>query len=367
MAPLAATLAASVTLGVGLVLARAERERRRKRERTLDRRLALRPLEPLGEGLRRMALAQTDLAIELLQTGDSHAPDEAAVHETRKAIKRLRALLRLLRHELGERTYARENDTLREVAAHLSGARDAAVMLGTLDALMQREPRKLARRGGVLALRQRLLAEHARQQSLTFGDDGTRAQVLGELHAFRYRVAAWSLPAGEGIGLVDADLARIYTHGRDRHRRAERAKGERTLAMHMWRKRVKDLRYATEMLDRRNGDVSASKSSDPRLRKIAGRADGLGELLGEEHDLAVFTERLRAGARGKRRTSSPQGKDPWRTGRRTRAALLKAVAKRRRKLRGRALRDGERLYGEKPKRFMRRVRSAYDAGARARP
>ncbi len=373
LAPLVATVAATVAVGVGLALARSERERRRTRQRQLERRLALAPRESLAEGLRRMALAQTDLAIELLSAGADAgpangagppaAPDERAVHETRKALKRLRALLRLLRHELGEHAYARESAALRDIAARLSSARDAAVMLSTLDGLIQRHPRKLGRRDGVLRLRRRLLDERRRVQQGALSDPAERAHVLGALHAFRWRVATWRLRPHDGIELVDADLERLYRQGRARYRRVLRRKGDRLIAMHQWRKRVKDLRYAAEMLDRRDaagnggGSSSSSSSSGARLRRLARRADELGELLGEEHDLAIFAQRLRVpGARAEERT--------WHTGRRTRTLLLELIARRRRKLRRRALQQGNRLYREKPGRFMRRVRAAYAAGAR---
>ncbi len=377
LAPLAATVAATVAVGVGLALARSERERRRARQRQLERRLGLRPGEPLADGLRRMALGQADLAIELLEAGGggngaspAGAPDEHAVHETRKALKRLRALLRLLEDELGKQAYARESAALRDVARQLSGARDAAVMLSTLDSLIQRHPRKLGRRRAVRELRRRLQTEHERVQQLTLSDPSARADVLGALHAFRWRVAAWSLSDRAGIELVDADLERLYRNGRRRHQRVVRRKGDRLIAMHQWRKRVKDLRYAAEMLDRHSsGDSrpagssrasgarpSGSGGSSGRLRLLARRADELGELLGEEHDLAIFAERLRA--RGQR-----EDQQTWHTGRRTREQLLVLIAKRRRVLRKRALRQGKRLYREQPSRFMRRLRAAHASGA----
>ena len=333
-----ASVAASVAVGVGLVIARSERERRRVRQRKRDVKLGLRPGEALADGLRRMALAQSELALELLG-GDGSAsapPDETAVHETRKALKRLRALLRLLRGELGERGFRRENAALRDIARQLSATRDATVMLATLDALIERHPRKLGRRKGVLALRRRVAAESARMQGRTLATPAERAEVLGELHAFRWRVAAWSLAREPGLRAVDAELERLYRQGRRRHRRLARGHGERTLAMHEWRKRVKDLRYAAEMLN---------------LRKLAARADELGELIGEEHDLAVLAEHLREGARGHKG-------ELWNTGRRTRKTLLRVIAKRRRKLRRTALRKGERLYRDKPSRFMRGLRES---------
>jgi hypothetical protein len=388
VAPLAATVAATVTVavgvGVGLALARSERERRRanelererqrERERQLqfDRRLALAPVERLAEGMRRMALGQVDLTLELLAPGDEDAlataPDERAVHETRKALKRLRAMLRLLAGELGGEASARENTALRDVARSLSGARDAAVMLSTLDGLMRRHPRALARRHGVLELRRRLRAEHARMERETLADPAARAEVLGELQALRWRVAAWSLSDRDGIELIEADLERVYRQGRKRFRRVARRKGDRMIAMHEWRKRVKDLRYAAELIERRGARDSPhsgrsagsgrSARSGERLRKLARRADALGELLGEEHDLAVFAARVRAGGVG------ADTQETWDTGRRTRERLLELTARRRRALRKRALRDGERLYDEKPNAFIRRISAAYARDAR---
>jgi hypothetical protein len=383
VAPLAATVAATVTVavgvGVGLALARSERERRRanelererqrERERQLqfDRRLALAPVERLAEGMRRMALGQVDLTLELLAPGDEDAlataPDERAVHETRKALKRLRAMLRLLAGELGGEASARENTALRDVARSLSGARDAAVMLSTLDGLMRRHPRALARRRGVLELRRRLRAEHARMERETLADPAARAEVLGELQALRWRVAAWSLSDRDGIELIEADLERVYRQGRKRFRHVARRRGDRMIAMHEWRKRVKDLRYAAELLERRGagdsphsgrsaGSGRAARSGE-RLRKLARRADALGELLGEEHDLAVFAARVRAGGVG------ADTQETWHTGRRTRERLLELTARRRRALRKRALRDGERLYDEKPNAFIRRISAGY--------
>ena len=347
VAPLSATVAATLAVGVGLMIARSERRRRRALENRRKRRLGRKRGEPLAAGLRRMALSQADLAIEQLAPGP---PDEKAVHETRKALKRLRALLRLLEHELGAETYARESAMLRDVASHLSGARDAAVMLSTLDALIERHPRKLAKSASVRKLRRRLQAERARLQQHTLAEPAGRAYVLGELHAFRWRVTGWQLSDKPGIELVDSDLSRLYRQGRRRYRRAALDRGKRITTMHEWRKRVKDLRYAAEMLDRRGSSESA-----PQLRKVAGRADDLSELLGEDHDLAIFAQHMREAGR-RSGSAHIDGHETWRTGAGTRRTLLKLIAKRRRKLRVRALRQGARLYSVKPKRFTRRIR-----------
>jgi len=374
VAPLAATLAATVALGVGVALARAERARRAERERRADdRRFALLRQERLGDGLRRMALGQLDIAIELLEGRRAAISPERAVHEVRKALKRLRALIRLLADELGEHVCARESALLRNAGVRLAHARDAEVMLNTLDDLLARHPGELARRRGVLRLRARLQRERDGAAALALADDATRTGVLGDLRALRARVADWQLADPGGIEPVEAALERLYRQGRRRRRRAQKASGDRprARALHAWRKRVKDLRYVAEMLDRA-GDPHARSAPGKRgrrrgkresaeaayIRRVARRADALGELLGEEHDLALLAARVRAEAKAGHSSGAP--------GAGTRRLLLKLIKRRRAALRRQALRDGERLYASKPRRFVRRVRSAEALGLLSR-
>jgi CHAD domain len=197
-------------------VARAERERRAgRRRRAGERQFALLPGELPVHGLRRMALGQLDLSIELLG-GDGGAPGEKAVHETRKALKRLRALVRVLRSELGEEVFAREDGALRDAGRRLAGARDAEVMVNTLDGLLKGDGRRLARRRGVARLRRALVAEKEAADARMLGDAAMRADVLEELRAIRRRVAAWPLSRRDGIQALEPGLQRIYRQGRGR-------------------------------------------------------------------------------------------------------------------------------------------------------
>ncbi len=370
----AATLAATAAVGVGVALTRAERERRTNRRRLAsERQFALLPDEQPVPGLRRMALGQLDLAIEQLGGANGGAPDEKAVHETRKALKRLRALVRVLREELGEQAFARENAALRDAGRRLAGARDAEVLVSSLDVLLERHPRRLGRRRGVARLRKALLAERDAAAARSLGDAAARGEVLEELHAVRRSVAAWPLGDRVGIEVLEPGLRRVYRQGRSRYRRAARGKGDRGRALHEWRKRVKDLRYAAEMLERRDpagghgparrrgrrrGRRAAERAAAKRIRKLARSADVLGEALGEEHDLAVLAARIGT-LRAHRPGAQAAGSGQARLGRRNRRTLLKLIARRRSKLRAQTLREGARLYGRRPKRFVRRVRRAY--------
>ena len=118
---------------------------KRPGSRTGVRQFGLRRSETASEGLARVALGQLDAAIELLEgAGRTIAPDRA-IHDTRKALKRLRTVLRLVREDLGEVAFAPGGGRLRDAGLRLAGAREAEVMLATLDSLIARHPGKLKR------------------------------------------------------------------------------------------------------------------------------------------------------------------------------------------------------------------------------
>jgi CHAD domain-containing protein len=359
----AATLAATALVRAGAALAKAERDRRGRAQRERERQFGLLPAEGPGEGLRRIALGQLDLVLELLEGELDRTSAARTVHETRKALKRLRALVSLLKDELPEGEFERENAILRDAGRRLAGARDGEVMVATLERLLKRHPRKLGRRRSLATLRDRLAAERDRAAvSTLLGDSSARRELIGEVHALRSRVLQWRLADRPGMAVAEPGLRRIYRQGRRRYRRAARAGGDRTLAMHEWRKRVKDLRHAAEMLDRsgsggehprhgRRRRGGRRRKEAARIRRLARRADVLGEVLGEDHDLAVFAERVRSDS-------------ALVLGRPARRTLLRLIARRRRQLRRRALQQGERIYRRRPKTFVALVRDAYARAAR---
>ena len=213
--PLAATIAATLALRAGVALARAAREGRATGRRKAWRRIGVDPQETLGTGMRRMALGQLDLTIEMVERIGEGGSPERSVHEARKALKRLRALMRLLEPELGEQVRERENDVLRAAGEALSAARDADVLLSTLDRLVEANPDKLAGRSGVMRLRAHLRDRRDRAWQAMLGDAAGRALTLSELRAARARVAAWQLPEGAGVELVQPGLVRVYRQGRE--------------------------------------------------------------------------------------------------------------------------------------------------------
>jgi CHAD domain-containing protein len=205
----------------------------RARRRAEARRYRLGKDEPVTQGVRRIAHGQLELVAEQLH-GD---PGDEGIHEARKAFKRLRALLRLTRDQLGTDVRRRENAAFRDAGRRLSGARDARVLVETLDDLIARNRDAL--------------------QPGTFGEDDSMAALA-------------------------PGLKRIYRRGRRAFRAAEAEPSSEHL--HELRKRTKDLWHAAQIL---------RPAAPKRLRKLGRKAHKLSDVLGDDHDLVTLLEAAR--------------------------------------------------------------------------
>jgi CHAD domain-containing protein len=288
--------------------------------------------EPPTAGMRRIAAGRADDALDQLRGKGEH-DFAGAVHEARKDLKKLRSVLRLVRADLGDEVYRRENDRFRDAGRLLSRARDAQVKLETLASLRERHGGQLADER--LAPYEDALVEERDREANPDDDGGTVPRTVAEIEAGRAAVADWPLEADDWW-LVGPGLERAYRRGRARFAdvRAE-ASAEN---VHEWRKRVKDLWYHLRIV---------CKSWREVLDETADQAHELSDLLGDHHDLAV----LRGDALERRELLAPDDLDE----------LLGAIDERQRELAGEAIRLGHRLYAEKPKAFARRMRSYWEA------
>jgi CHAD domain-containing protein len=262
---------------------------------------------------------------ELERPGEDPAK---AVHQARKHLKKSRALLRLVRSELGEATYRRENEALREAAAQLSATRDADVLVATVDKLAERGAGRLPA-ADFAALRGALTAEAAVARAGAEAPDPL--VVAQQLRAAHERVDAWPLDGADWETAV-AGISRAYARG---VRERARAEAEPTVEhLHEWRKRVKDLWYHHRLL---------KPVWPPVLSAYGEAAHVLSELLGDDHDLAVLRARLEHGDG----LPATVGADL--------APLLALADERRGELQAEARRLAARLYAERPRAFERRV------------
>ncbi|HTD57712.1 MAG TPA: CHAD domain-containing protein, partial [Solirubrobacteraceae bacterium] len=136
------------------------------------------------------------------------------VHETRKAIKRMRALARLLRYELGEEEFKRVNSSLREAGGRLSSTRDAEVRLATLRQLRAHHPKALATEE-LNRLERRLELERERANA-----PAAAHEVLADIADMRGDLARWNSVDHE-LEMLAPGLERIYREGRRRYSRVK--------------------------------------------------------------------------------------------------------------------------------------------------
>lgn len=255
----------------------------------------------------------------------SNGDDRAyLVHEARKTIKRMRAMARLLRREIGEQEFGHVNASLREAGKRLAGARDAEVRAATLSDLRGRHPRELA--GEQVDA---LFARMERDRAAVQGPNRELA-VLADIAEMRRDLLRWNLIEHDSDALA-AGLRSIYGGGHRRYRRVKRSRARDPELLHDWRKRVKSLYYALDMLGGKQAPATA---------RLTRRAEELGEALGEEHDLWMLASFLQ-----REEQVEPQ----------TRELLLELIEQRRRRLRKRTLKLGARLYSHKPGRFAARA------------
>jgi CHAD domain-containing protein len=290
--------------------------------------------EAVPDGIRRIALGRIDHALEELR-GKADSTPEEAVHEARKDMKKLRGLVRLVRGELGEEAYKRENAAFRDTGRLLSGVRDADVMVATLDKLAERYPKELPpdASGG---LRQALEGRKPE-------DDRSQAarQAVELLEQVWDRVDDWPLQA-DGFDALEDGLRQVYARGRKAFRAAKDDPSAERL--HEWRKRAKDLWYHHVLLQ-----CSWPEAIDP----LSEQAHELSDHLGDDHDLAGLAEWAKEHAAAAGGLYAVQ-------------ELNDVIELRRGELQADAFVLGERLYAERPGAFRRRFRGYWRSGRTAR-
>jgi CHAD domain-containing protein len=297
----------------------------------------LRVDEPVPDGIRRIARGQLELARDELSSAPQHAQAKA-VHETRKRLKRLRACVRLARDAVGEATYERENVAFRTTARCLAAGRDAQVLIDTLDALRDGFAYELPDRV-TDRLRDRLRAERDRA-ALSGRDDERVDAVLGAMQRAHARTAAWTF-CGDDVAALAPGLRRVYRRGRKRMRAAVADPSPENL--HEWRKRVKDLWHACQIL----------RAARPkRMKRLAKRAHALADLLGDGHDLSMLRDYAEAHPE-----LFEQAGDAL--------ALHRVIERRESTLRDEALKLGRKVYKRPPKRFVKRVERGWRKRAAA--
>jgi CHAD domain-containing protein len=287
------------------------------------------PEESSHGNVQRIAVEQID---ESLEAARSHVGVQDRIHEARKACKRIRALLRLVRPALGE-TYQFENTFFRDSAKELAALRDASSVIDAYDRLMERFDEEVSRQHFSPVRRRLTLAQ--RELEDRHAPDLLKA-FAEAMQAARDRVPEWKLdtdgtPPWQGA-------KKTYRRGR---KQMPRSTDPGAVTFHEWRKRAKYHRHHVELL----------QPMFARPLKGRGRAlHDLTDLLGEQHDLFLLRSRL---------DTSDTANDAERQ-----IQMQELIDRQREELQHRAIIEGEKLFVDKPADMMKRWNRWWEAWMR---
>jgi CHAD domain-containing protein len=280
---------------------------------------------PLAEELARIVAKEFEKALD--QISDEGARRAEAIHEARKSIKKIRAVLRMVRKDLGEAPRIKDGQ-LRAVAHQLSPFRDADVTVEMVASVRNRCA-QLITSASFAEVHRRLVAWRRRALA---GLDSDR--VLGRVRSQLRRSAAATTRLirrrVSGYDSIRSGMTRGYRRARKAmvcvHRNPEDA------GFHTWRRRVKDHWYQVRLLEGLN----------PAAHARARRLKRLETLLGDDHNLVLLRTTILS-------TRARFGHD------RATVLVLGCIATYQTTLRRRALRLGHRLFSRRPKVFRKSV------------
>ncbi len=287
---------------------------------------AVHPDIAVGEALRAIARDVLSEARGALDNQDK--ANAVAVHDYRKAMKRWRALLRLLQPFLGDEG-RRLRIEARDFARELAGARDAQAAIEALEDLVESEaplsPRTIASIRGRLD-EIRLGAEAA---TLT---QAVRARLIIALENTANTIDGWPVDQ-----ITFADLARelAKTYRRVRKDAPEDWRAAEPEVLHELRSRVVAHRYQMELV----------VPLWPKFGRVwVAEAQRLRDRLGSFQDLSVLHDFTKPHA----------ALAPWRS------RLVPLILARQAVHAKAAQRIGGRLLAEKPKAFRRRLEALWE-------
>jgi CHAD domain-containing protein len=281
--------------------------------------------EPFAKALRRIAREQIHrAATRLSQAHDGPTP----IHEARKHLKRVRALLRLVRPALGEKAFRQENARMREIGHLLAGARDLDVLEETAAALgASCRPGLRPALGEVMAA-----IESARRTAAADGMAERIEKARAKLAEAAEEVSRLKLH-DRGFDAVACGLSRTYRDCRKWFARAYEEPSDHNF--HSWRKTVQH--HWRHM-------VLLTEAWPEAMKARAAAAKELSDILGQDHDLAMLKGCMETGiAAGLPAKSRDQ--------------LVQLCEARQARLRALARPRGERLLAERTKAFSARIRS----------
>ncbi len=231
----------------------------------------------LVKNISRIAHEEIEASLISLESLNVHE----AIHDIRKRLKKLRALSRLVRDELGEENYKSINIYFRDLGKEISDFRDLTAHLETIELLNERFGKHLYVNFFRTFVKQ---IEEERNQM----EEALRAQnfftehLVNKLSKAKEELINWPVDSNN-IDIILPSIARVYRRGR--YALNEAYEDPTKENFHEWRKRVKYLWYQTLLLQETWPNFFDTMEDE--IHQLA-------DHLGNDHDLMVLKEKILA-------------------------------------------------------------------------
>lgn len=206
--------------------------------------IQLRYDEDFSKGLKRLMIEECKTAIGYLDKSQTDEEKHQAVHEVRKAFKKIRGCLRLVRDHIDY--YKEENVWFRDWAREISDIRDATANIEILDALEKQYDSELYE-NAFDKLHKKLLQQREDYAEGAFHNDNLLKNLRQAIEEKVEVIPGWPLNI-QTFDDIRPSLKRTYKRGYKGVKKA--AKTGKIEDFHEWRKRAKYLRYQIDVLNR---------------------------------------------------------------------------------------------------------------------
>jgi CHAD domain-containing protein len=230
--------------------------------------------ESADEDIKRILYDQIDTALSYLENESDNNFDES-IHEVRKCMKRIRAVIRLIRDDIGKQNFRRENFFFRDINRNVSELRSINVNIETLAKLNSDQST------GYEALIDHFIELKEKIIYKLCLEDDRLGKVVKMLKKGKNRTGR-ILIKNKDFEILFLGFIRVFNQCL---RSMILAKKEPTNGnLHEWRKKAKYLYYQFQVLE-------------PVLPEELGiytpKLDKLADYLGEDHDLSELEDSLR--------------------------------------------------------------------------
>lgn len=279
----------------------------------------------LNKELKRILNEQMEDSLQ--QLTDKEKETDVSVHEFRKNMKKSRAVLRLMRHNVKKESYREMNSLFRDLSKRLGRSREAKVHLDTLEEIMSEN--ELPKTAG--SLYDYFQQEYDETLQNLKDNENVLNDTIKKLQQARQKIHKLSMD-DDDTSLIYQGIKKVYKRGRKALTVVYEFPGGENF--HEWRKRAKYLWYICLLLEEIWPEV---------MNGYITSLDELSDYLGKEHDLFELQNIILE----RQDLNFIPEKD--------RQIIANVIDKYRTTIQCKARPVGSKLYFEKPKMFAKRI------------